>query len=441
MATGLCVGLASPAHAEPPEVSQTTAGATGLTLAEAVTRGHAKNPDVRVLAARVALAEANVRILLARVLPNASLVGTYVRHDNAVTQGGVTVVPADELGLSGSATVSLFNPRGLGDYLVADQQLDAQLAELSWSGDTLAQTVIALYIDAALAAAVRDLAAEATERRDAFFAAAERRLAAGQTDRAEVQRARLSLLEAQASLRAAEADRRVAAAALAVVLDLPLDTELALTGPLGPSAAAEGRLGEEAEAPTTRGDLLGARLRIEADETARRWGWLAFLPDLALSGSFTQGPDSFRNPDGFAWQVELRATLVLYDGGARYGVLDRAAANLELDTLALETLEDDTRLEVRAASLRVDALADQLLLAGEAVQIAVAYRQDVVRKLDAGLATTLDVLDAEQQLLTAEVRQRTAEHALALARWRLVQAHGELGATLNLSGDEDRHGR
>lgn len=399
------------------------------TLSEVVARGRERNPDFRVLEARVAVAEANARITLARLLPSASLTGTWTHNDDAVIQGGAVVVPADEVGLSGIASLSLFSPRALGDHLVARKTADAVLAEVQWSEEVLTRALVELGIEVALTDALRQRAAEAAERRDAFLAAAQRRLDAGQTDRAEVQRARLSLLEARASLRTAQADHLAAAAALAVLLDLPAGASITVVGPLSPPSEAS--MGADAG---RRGDLLGARLRIEAEELGQSWAWLNFLPELTLSGSFTQGRESFRNPDGFAWQVELRASLVLYDGGARYGAIHRAEATRALRAAEADVLENTVSAEVASAKLRVEALVDQVELGREAVQIATLYRQDVIRRRDAGLATILDILDAEDQLLGAELRFQTAEHSLARARWRLLLAEGGLDAAFDAQG-------
>jgi outer membrane protein TolC len=407
-----------------------------LTLPAAVARALAHTPDAAALDARLAQEAAAVRIALAAVLPVLAVTGTYTRVDQGVTFGGSTVVSEDELSVEGALGVTLFRPRALGDWLVSRAGLDVARSSLAFDRETLALATAQAWLAVLRADALLAAAAETVERRAAFVRAAEARLERGVTDRSEGQRAALSLLAARAERVRLEADRDVAREALAVLVAAPPGAPLALVddaaaeGPPvgGPDAPDLPDAPEAAEraALARRLDVRALRRAVERDETARTWAWLDFLPELELAAGFVQGPTSFRDPDGFSWQIQLRAVFTLYDGGARYGRLERVTATRALDDAALAAAEARVGEEVRTALLRTAQLGVELALAGETLTLARQVRTDVERRLQSGLGTLLDVLTAEDQLAQAQLRVRSLAFDLRIARWRLAHASGTL---------------
>ena len=401
-----------------------------LTLPGAVTRARAVNPDLRALRARLAQQSAGVRVALAQVLPTLSVTGTYLRNDQNVEAAGRAVSRLDELSLVGGMRAGLFRPAALGDWLAVDAELDAAVEAAAYEADAVAFLVVELYISALRSAARHEWASTAAERRGAFLRAARARLEHGTTDRSEVQRAELSLADARLELEAARADEAAALVALAAVLELPPEPgTLRLTGDTSPPLPQQ--TSTAAWDPSGRSDVQAIRMLLEErDDLARTFTWLRFLPAVDLAATFAQEEDSFSNPDGFTWRIELQATWLLYDGGARYGALDLEAATRDLHRAQLAGLDAETRGEVSTAAIRIEQLERQLATARESLDTARQYREDAGRRLDAGVATLLDVLDAEAQLSAVEVLTATLVHDLDLARWRSIHAKGELGRAL-----------
>lgn len=422
VAIGLVAGPA--AHA----VAAGSPSPLPLTLPAAVARALAENPDVHALEARLSQQSADVRIALAGLLPGLSLTGTYTRFDQGVSFSGGTVVSEDELSVEGELGLALFRPRAWSDWLVARGDLAVARSATAFDRASLALATTEAWLSALRAEALVAAASETVTRRAAFAEAAEERLARGVTDRSEVQRAGLSLLAARAEIVRLAAERDVALAALAVLVAAPPDTPLVLVDDVAapPPGAAPPPAAPVRAALDRRLDVRALRLAIERDETAQTWAWLDFLPDLELAASFVQGPSSFRDPDGFSWQIQLRAVFALYDGGARYGRLDRAAATRALDEATLASAEARVAAELRTALLRVAQLGVELQLAGETVDVAQQVRADVARRLELGLGTLLDVLTAEDQLAAAQLRVRSLAYDLRMARWRLAHAGGTL---------------
>lgn len=411
----MVLGAAAPVRAEEPAT---------FTLPQAVERARRLNPDIRALQARLAQQSAAVRVSLARVLPSLTVTGSWLHNEQQVEAAGRVVARQDELSLVGGLQVGLFRPGALGDWLVAGVELDASREAATYESEAVAFGVVELFIGAQRAGARRAAAQAAVERRAAFQRAAEARLKSELTDRSEAQRAALSLAAATMELDAAAADEAAALVALAAVLDVR-GPGVRLAGDGSAPAAASG-------APdAVRGDVRAVRMLLdERDELARTFTWLRFLPDLELQTTFAQAQESFTNPDGLTWRLELQARWPLYDGGERYGLLDLAEATGDLHRAELAGLEVRVGAEVRVAELRVEQHERQLATARWSLETAAQVREDVGRRLDAGLATLLDVLDAEAQLSAADERAATLAHDLELARWRLVHVRGELRAAL-----------
>ncbi|MBN1945132.1 MAG: TolC family protein [Bradymonadales bacterium] len=429
-------------------------GAPGgtFTLAEAVSRAVEANPDFEILQARLDQQQAGIRVLLARLLPNASVTGSFTHNDQGVQLGGSTVVQQDEMTWSGSLSLTLFRPRALKDYLVGRREMEAARLETRFSRSNLTLAVIELYIGLVRAQASRLAAETSLARRESFLAAARERLRHGLADRGELQRSELTVLAALSQLEQSRAQEALTQEALAVVLDLPAGTQIVPTGELAPPGferhsaevgmppavlAEESRVAleetvitlEELEsgfAPENRDDLEAALQLERRDDLARLFTWLDFLPEVLLSAGFTQGPSTFRDPDGFSWQVVLRAVFTLYDGGQRYGLMDQEEAIRALHRAELRSTRAQARSEVRTAALAVQSWEQQLAIAERALVISREYWSDTIRRLDVGLASLLEVLDAEEQLSTYEVRAQVLKEDLWLAQWQLVHARGEL---------------
>ncbi len=114
-------------------------------------------------------------------------------------------------------------------------------------------------------------------------------------------------------------------------------------------------------------------------------------------------------------------TWPLYDGGLRYGKRRQAEAQLS----AAQAAEEGARLavlqDVEDASRDVDVAVERLRLADSQRRRASDAAASAKRSFDAGVASSLDVIDANDRLFFADVgladaRARLAQAAIALDR-------------------------
>ena len=167
------------------------------------------------------------------------------------------------------------------------------------------------------------------------------------------------------------------------------------------------------------------------------------LPVVSVSGQAQRlinfdGPSSVEN----VAQASLNVTVPIYQQGQEYSRL-RAQKQTAGQTRA--TL-DQTKLDVEdsitsnwealsTARTRLASYGDQI----KAAQIAL---EGVQRENQVGSRTVLDVLNAEQELLQAEVSEVQAHHDEIVAAYQLLNATGQMTAQyLALPVDTLRSGR
>lgn len=212
-----------------------------------------------------------------------------------------------------------------------------------------------------------------------------------------------------------------------------------------------GFLAEEArrEAPELRAidALVSARERILSSAGRAYW-----MPTLALQAGISERlstggtgsggislpfPDSvlagFPEVDETSWNVSLRASLPLFEGGKR--AADRQQADLEVQRLRLERLAVGDKIEqrVRSALHRAGASYANIDLANDAAEAARSNFELVTEAYAEGAATILDLLDAQNAFLVAELGTANSVHDFLEDFLDVQRAMGHFFA---LAGDE-----
>lgn len=250
-----------------------------------------------------------------------------------------------------------------------------------------------------------------------------KRFAAGEATKTDVAQAEARLAEARAALERARATAAVSAAAFERVVGAPPDD---LPGdwprPTVPATLAEAQALATAT-PAVRAadaDARAARARIVAARAGH-------LPTLSLEGEANDADDStFTYDRQTYWSVQLKASVPIYAGGA----VDARVSAARAGAAAADASADDTRRAAQEAIAQAWALyraADQVIAAYDAEVTASELALDSVkRERDAGTRTTLDLLDAQRDLLAATVNLAGSQHDRSLAALQLLGATGQL---------------
>ena len=155
-----------------------------------------------------------------------------------------------------------------------------------------------------------------------------------------------------------------------------------------------------------------------------RSAWARVAPELSASGAYFASTVAYPTGEKDGWKVTVDLTWQLYDGGFRYGKRRQAEAQLS----AARAGEEGTRLavlrEVEDASRDVGVAAERLRLADSQRRLASDAAASAKRSFDAGVASSLDVIDANDRLFFADVRLADARAQLAQAGVALDRAAG-----------------
>jgi outer membrane protein TolC len=393
-----------------------------LTLEEAIRLALEQNERPRIAEQRSMAAESRVDQARAFFFPDLSLSGSYLRQDSDVGRTGSFSNRDEVVSAAVSANLRILDARLFPLYRQAKlERRAARLDELEENrllafevADAFLRT---LSIQQVQASAERRLlfARNTVEDTRARFEA--KLVSVNDLTRAELE---LAIAEREASL--AEGESREFLLQLGYLIHArivePLEARVLFFDP--PEPGDPERLVEEARE---------RRLDLAADE-ARRKGLEAFalepamrfIPSLGATGQieevFEEGPNE-RD-----WFVGLDLTWLLYDGGERMAQRSERKALARIVGLELEAARRQVDLDVRRALIAMQKERAVAHEAEKAVEIGRQNAEEITVLYRQGLATALQVADANVRLFEAEVALAQARYGLGLSLLNLRAARG-----------------
>ena len=180
---------------------------------------------------------------------------------------------------------------------------------------------------------------------------------------------------------------------------------------------------------TDHPSVIIASLDVELAESQIKSKKRAFAPSLALSGSVAKSNSNnsaSTNSGSTVSSIGLTLSVPLFQKGLEYSELrhsqeelNKALANLDNARRNVVDNVRNTWESRRGAYAKIEAYKLQV----RAAKIAL---ESVEQELSAGRRSTLDVLNAEQELLNARVNLAGAEHDSILSEYRLIEGVGSL---------------
>ncbi|WP_224361419.1 TolC family protein [Hyalangium versicolor] len=433
----------------------TTAGPV-LTLDEALAEAQHKNLDLKAARARLQQAEQASRKAWAGYLPTVNVGGTYTRNSDEARilfplrsvvrdTGAPTSGPPDETG--SPTNLAVVNAEALDITLQPLNQFGAQaevrqalIVPQLWAGiqaATQAEHLAELNIEAqrreilfAVAqayygASASEAALRAQTRLLELNQAREKdtqaRFQAGTVTRVAVLRAQLDRTRAEQDL--LRSRNALSAAKLALATLLQRDPNFELAPPAEPQLPAQqGDLAEKAL--EQRPDVAASRENEELARTNRRGAWLSYLPTVGLSGAYRWSNAAGFTGKNTSWLVTLAASWTLWDGGLREANLHEQSAKVAEAEALRQSAEARTREEVARYQLELESALANRSKAQEAVELARESARLTDISFRAGVATYLEVADANTSLTSAEVGFVAEQLQASLAALRLLKSAG-----------------
>ncbi|MCS6915101.1 MAG: TolC family protein [Myxococcales bacterium] len=346
--------------------------------------------------------------------------------DDAVVR--FPIVPRTQLDATITATLPLIAPPAYVALSSAQQAYRAQQKQLQATEAQLLQSVASAFFAAAGADEVVLARTHAIEVAEQTLKNARARLEAGVVNRVEVTRAELALIQARQRLLEAEDGRGAAYRVLATLI--LLREPFRVVPPQEPAIENASDADLVAEALARRPELPALEYSARAAEVQALAAGLRWLPMVSAFGNIR-----LTNATAFAGRVDtyaagLQLDWQLFDGLERDAQRRASAAQAREARLRLRQLRDTIADEVLNARQQVLTRREGLRSAQRSVQLAKETLELVRIQHDAGTATQLDLLTAQDQLVLAEVGVAQARFDLSLANLSLQRLLGRpLGRT------------
>jgi multidrug efflux system outer membrane protein len=341
-------------------------------------------------------------------LPSGAESATFDRYSAAV---GISAFELDFWG-----RVRNLSEAALSQYLAAEHT--ARAFRLSLLRDVAITYLTTIETEER----IRLAQATVQSRRDGLRIA-ERRLQAGVTSALDYRQAESLLTQAETELAALQLTQAQNQNLLMVLIGGPLDEQLPAGLPLADQWRVQAlSAGLPSDLLTARPDVQAAEERLRAARANVGAARAAFLPSIALTGSFGYAStelDELFGDDGHTWSFGPILTVPLFDFGRRRANLDLAEAR---EVIAVANYE---RVVQTAFQEVADALAGRRFLAEQ--EAAQERNTDAQRRIAdlartryrEGVVSYLEVLDAERNLFAAEqallqVRRAEAANLVAL---------------------------
>ncbi len=419
-------------------------GAITLSIAEAVKRGLEANLGPISANNSVAVARAERGQALSALLPNISLSASEtVTQIDLAAYGFQFNVPAS-VGFSIPTVVGPFS------YSQAQANLNFSLLDLvarrNWKAsketerasvlsakdarETVVLAVAGTYLQTVTTAARVASQQAQVDNAQAVYNQAVIRKQAGTNARIDVVRSLVELQTEQQRLSSLQADLRKQKIAFARLMGLPLDRELVLTDPLASAEAVAPQPGDAIRiAFEHRADLRAAETQVRAAEMALSAAHAERLPSASLSGDYgVIGPNPATMHGVFSATASV--TMPVYQGGRTRADIQQAQATLSQRRAELADQRARVEEQVRTSLVELETAMGQVRLALNNRGYANETLTEARDRFGAGVATTLEVVQAQEQVASAEADYISSLFSLNLAKLSLARATGEAEADL-----------
>ena len=403
--------------------------AAAETLAEVLATAYSNNAALAAQRAALPAVDEGVPQALAGWRPTVDIDGSYGKtsqdsSSSRVSSGSQTLSPA-------SASLSLAQPlyRG-GRTRAGTRQAEASVLAaradlLATERDTLLATVTA-YLDVLRDQAIVRLNRNNEQVLRRQLEATRNRFEVGEITRTDVAQAEARLSRATSDRIQAEGNVVSSRAALAQVTGT-VPGVLEAPPPLAglPASVAEAVAIAVVESPT----LLASRHRERASRHAVSAAIGNLLPTISLNSDITRNEDSFtRGSVTESATITARITIPLYQAGAVASGVRQSRNTNNQRRLEIEETRRLVRQQVTQAWERLTTATDRVRSSTDEARAAGVALEGVRAEAEVGLRTTLDTLDAEQELLDARVAVVIAERDQFVAAYEVRASIGRLNS-------------
>jgi outer membrane protein len=409
--------------------------ASADTLEWALVQAYQNNPQINSQRAAVRATDENVPQALSGYRPRFTLSGSLAeQYLDVYSKTGSSPPYSSTFGNTAvtsygfTGTQTLLNGFQTGNRTrQAESQVSAARETLRLSEHTILLSAVTAYMNLIRDAAILELQRRNVEVLAEQLRQTRDRFNVGEVTRTDVAQAESRLAGGRAAVGTAESNYVTSRAAYRQTIGVE-------AGKLAPAAPVD-RLSPRLLAPAVAGaraqhpSVTVAMYNVDAAVLQVRIAEGALYPTLTLQTNAQQTNGSAANLGTLQTSVATvtgQLSVPLYQGGAEYATIRQAKETLGQRRLDLDTAREQAQQTVVQSWGQLEAAKAQIQATEAQVAASEIALNGVREEARVGQRTTIDVLNAQQELVTARVALVTAQRDRVVASFTLLAAVGRL---------------
>jgi outer membrane protein len=403
------------------------------TINYALVQSYQNNPQLNAQRAAARSTDEGVAIALGgyrpRITGTSSLSEVYIENQVRVTGPTGSARSAGEnavttFGLTANQT--LFNGFQTGNRTrQAESQVFAARETLRSTEQTVLLSAVTAYMNLLRDGAVLELQRSNVNVLEATLRQTRDRFSAGEVTRTDVAQAESRLAAGRSQLLTAESNYVTSKAQYRQVIGV----EAGKLTPAMPVDRFSPRTldGARRRAATEHPTITVANYNVDVAVFQVKVAEGALYPTLQLQGSVNKSFGSttnLNNLQNFSASIGGQLSVPIYQGGQEYATIRQAKETLGQRRLDLDTARDQVQSNVAQAWGQLEAAKAQIESTTAQVNAAEIALNGVREEARVGQRTTLDVLNAQQDLVNARVALVTAQRDRVVASYTVLAATG-----------------
>ena len=413
-------------------------GGLTLTLADAVRRGlefnlgktGADTASRIAQAQRIAARSALLPTISAGLSENAAKLNLEAEGLTADTFGGgiqlpKTAGPFHYYDVEGMLRQNVMDFTAMHNYRSASHTAEAASLDARQAREEVVLAVTGIYLQLMATTALIDAQRTEVQYAEASYKQARAQTDAGNKAPIDANRSLVELQTEQQRLRSQLADQQKLKNALARLIGLPLGLEISIAEKLQALPADTASVEEAIRSSwDQRQDLKAATAQLQAAEEARKAAGAEHLPTATVSGSYgLQGINP--NEGNGVFQASASLTIPIFNGGRIRADTSQADAVVAERRAELSNERGAVELDVRNAYLDLAVAGEQVNMAESNRTLALATLQQSQDRFAVGVADSVEVVNSQQALASADHDYVSSLFSQNLAKIALAHAMGE----------------
>jgi len=404
------------------------------TLEGALVQSYQNNPQLNAQRASARATDEGLAIALGgyrpRVAATGSIAQQHLEIGTRAANGGIAITSGDQTvrNYGITATQTLYNGFQTGNRTrQAESQVFSARETLRNTEQTVLLAAVTAYMNLLRDAAILELQRSNVNVLEATLRQTQDRFNVGEVTRTDVAQAQSRLAAGRSQMLTAESNYTTSRAIYRQVIGVEAG-KLTAASPV--DRLSPGTLGGAlARGTTEHPTITTATYNVDAAVFQVKIAEGALYPVLNLQGNIAKtlgSATNFNTASTVTAAATAQLTVPIYNGGGEYATIRQAKETLGQRRLDLDTAREQVQSTVTQAWGQLQAAKAQITATTAQVAAAEIALNGVREEARVGQRTTLDVLNAQQDLVNARVALVTAQRDRVVASYTVLSAVGSL---------------